>query len=114
MPRFHAEIHVPLTPEETYDLWIDATRFPQWQSLVVRAFDATGDVGVPGATYRIDHGPRMKRTITVLGARRPEMYRIRAEGAGQDDEGMTTFEPAPGGGPAPAPESRGSGCALPD
>ncbi len=96
--RFQAEIDVPLPPEQSYDLWIDASRFPQWQRMVIRAFDATGDVDVPGATYRLDHGPRMKRTITVLGARRPEMYRIRQQGAGQDDEGTTTFELTADGG----------------
>lgn len=93
MGRYRIEVVVPITPERAFALWIDPFRAPQWQEMLERVFDLTGDVDVPGATYRLDYGTGMKRTITVLASRPAEMYRTRGEGTGYTDDTTISFEP---------------------
>ena len=97
MGLYRAEAFLPLEPSDVFDLWMDPVRAPQWQEMLERVYDATGDVDVPGVTFRQDFGPRLKRTVTVLTSRRPEVYRTRSVGAGWKDETTVRFEPAGNG-----------------
>jgi hypothetical protein len=73
-------------------VFIDATRFSQWQAAALGAFEQTGPLTSPGSTVRIDHGPAMKRTMTILDAEPPHRLRYRQQGVGLDDTTVATFE----------------------
>jgi hypothetical protein len=50
----------------------------------------------PGSTVRIDHGPRMVRTMTILEADPPHWLRYRQQGMGLDDTTEVRFAAADG------------------
>ena len=81
-----------MSPERAYDTWVDGGRYRQWQAGVLDVLDVTGSIGAAGTTYTLDHGPRLKRRVTVLEAERPRLHRIRQEGVGVTDETLATFE----------------------
>lgn len=92
MGRYRAEVEVPVTVDRAFALWTDAGRYPQWQAGVLRAFDATGPIDEAGTVLRLDYGPGMKRTVTVLESDRPRRYRIREEGLRSTNETQVDFE----------------------
>lgn len=93
LARYEAEVNVPIGQEAAFDLWLDAGRYPQWQGGVIRAVEASGPLDQPGTTFRLDHGPGMKRTVTVLEANRPNSILMRQHGLGVADETLVTFSP---------------------
>jgi uncharacterized protein YndB with AHSA1/START domain len=97
MGSYGAEAHVDASVERTFEVFIDASRFSQWQALAVGALDQTGPLTEAGASVRIDHGPRMKRTMTILEADPPNRLRYRQFGMGFDDTTTAVFEPDGGG-----------------
>lgn len=92
MGRYRAKVEVPVGVERAFALWTDAGRYPQWQAGVLRAFDASGPVDEAGTVFRLDYGPGMKRTVTVLKSDRPRRYRIREEGLRSTNETQIDFE----------------------
>ena len=84
-------VEAPL--ERTFEVFTDATRFSQWQAAALGAFEQTGSLASPRSTVRIDHGPAMKRTMTILDAEPPFRLRYRQQGVGLDDTTVVTFEP---------------------
>ncbi len=96
MPDYTASIEVDASVERAFSVLIDATRFPQWQAAALRAFDQSGPLSRPGSSVRIDHGPGMKRTMTILAADPPNLLRYRQQGMGLDDTTEVTFAPMSG------------------
>lgn len=92
MGRYRAEVEVPVAVDRAFALWTDAGRYPQWQVGVLRAFDATGPLDEAGTVLRLDYGPGMRRTVTVLESDRPRRYRIREEGLRSTNETQVDFE----------------------
>jgi uncharacterized protein YndB with AHSA1/START domain len=88
-----AEILVPVPIERAWDVWVDAARYPQWQGGVLNVQDLVGSVGVTGATYVLDHGPKLKRRVRVTTAERPSLHVMEQEGVGAHDQTTATFEP---------------------
>ncbi len=93
MGEYRAEAIVDAPVERAFDVFIDATRFSQWQAAALGAFEQTGPLTSPGSTLRIDHGPAMKRTMTILDAEPPHRLRYRQQGVGLDDTTVATFAP---------------------
>jgi uncharacterized protein YndB with AHSA1/START domain len=93
MGSYRAEAHVDASVERAFEVFIDTSRFPQWQALAVGVLDQSGPLTVPGASVRIDHGPAMKRTMTILEADPPNRLRYRQLGMGFDDTTTAIFEP---------------------
>lgn len=88
---------LPLPIERAWDLWVDAARYPQWQSMLLAVRDLSGPVTMAGTTYTLDHGPKLKRHVRVLVAERPVRHIIEQTGMGVHDETTATFEPEDGG-----------------
>ncbi len=78
--------------ERAFAVFIDASRFSQWQAIALRAFDQSGPLTTPGSTVRIDHGPAMKRTMTILDVDPPHRIRFDQDGMGLHDTTTVTFE----------------------
>jgi uncharacterized protein YndB with AHSA1/START domain len=97
MSNYRAEARADASVERTFEVFIDASRFSQWQALAVGVLDQTGPLTEPGASVRIDHGPGMKRTMTILEADPPNRLRYRQRGMGFDDTTTAVFEPDGGG-----------------
>jgi hypothetical protein len=95
--RHRVQRLVSLRRDEAFDAWVDPFRAPQWQEQLVGVVDVAPDVATPGATFRLDYGPGMKREATVLTSRRGDIYRVRATGLGYRDEATVTFEATDGG-----------------
>jgi hypothetical protein len=92
MSPYTAVVDVPAPLERTFAVFTNATRFSQWQALAVRAFEQSGPLDQPGSSVRIDHGPAMKRTMTILDADPPHRLRYRQQGMGLDDINDVRFE----------------------
>jgi uncharacterized protein YndB with AHSA1/START domain len=92
MGEYRAEATVDAPVERAFAVFIDATRFSQWQAMAVRAFDQSGPLSSPGSTVRIDHGPAMKRTMTILEADPPHRIRFDQDGMGLHDTTTVTFD----------------------
>lgn len=88
---------LPVPIERAWDLWVDAARYTQWQSMLLAVRDLSGPVSTAGTTYVLDHGPRMQRRVRVLIAERPVRHVIEQQGMGIHDETTATFEPEDGG-----------------
>ena len=88
---------LPLSIDRAWDLWVDAARYPQWQSMLLAVRELTGPVSTAGSTYVLDHGPKMKRQVRVLAAERPVRHVIEQTGMGIHDDTTATFEPDEGG-----------------
>ena len=93
MGEYSAEAIVDAPIDRTFEVFTDAGRFPQWQAAALGTFEQTGPLTKPGSTVRIDHGPAMKRTMTILEAEPPHRLRYRQQGIGLDDTTVATFEP---------------------
>ena len=85
MGHYEATVRVDVPIERAFEVLTDATRFPQWQAAALRAVDQSAPLDPPGSSVRIDHGPRMVRTMTVLVVARPWSTRSRHTGRGFDD-----------------------------
>lgn len=96
MPDYTARIEVDASVERAFSVLVDASRFPQWQAVALRSFEQSGPLSRPGSSVRIDHGPGMKRTMTILAAEPPNFLRYRQQGMGFDDTTEVTFAPASG------------------
>jgi uncharacterized protein YndB with AHSA1/START domain len=83
--------------DRAWDLWVDAARYTQWQSMLLAVRDLTGPVSVAGTTYVLDHGPKLKRQARVIVAERPTRHVIEQTGMGIHDDTTATFEPEAGG-----------------
>ena len=92
MSRYTAAIDVPLPIVRAFALWTDAGRFPQWQTGVLRAFEPTGTPRAIGSTVRLEMGPRMTRTATVLNSEPPHRHVVRQSGLGSTDVLSAAFE----------------------
>ncbi|MEX1171665.1 MAG: SRPBCC family protein [Chloroflexota bacterium] len=92
MSPYTAVVDVPAPLERTFAVFTNATRFSQWQALAVWAFEQSGPLDQPGSSVRIDHGPGMKRTMTILDADPPHRLRYRQQGMGFDDINDVRFE----------------------
>jgi uncharacterized protein YndB with AHSA1/START domain len=90
---FTASAKVPIPPEDAWALWTDAGRYPQWQGGVRAVRDVTGPIDRAGATYVLNHGPGMKRHVTVTDAQVPSRYVLRQQGMGVTDQTTVLFEP---------------------
>ena len=88
---------LPVPIERAWDLWLDAARYPQWQSALLAVRDLSGPVSVVGTTYLLDHGPKLKRQVRVVAVERPVRHVIEQTGVGVHDEVVATFEPEDGG-----------------
>ena len=88
---------LPVPIERAWDLWVDAARYTQWQSMLLAVRDLSGPVSTAGTTYVLDHGPRLQRRVRVLVAERPFRHVIEQQGMGIHDETTATFEPEDGG-----------------
>jgi uncharacterized protein YndB with AHSA1/START domain len=92
MSPYTAVVEVPAPLERTFAVFTNATRFSQWQALALWAFEQSGPLDQPGSSVRIDHGPGMKRTMTILDADPPHRLRYRQQGMGLDDINDVRFE----------------------
>lgn len=90
--ELRGSVWLPLSIEAAWNLWIDAARFPQWQSLLLAVRDLSGPLSTAGTTYTLDHGPKMQRQVRVLIAERPVRHIIEQTGMGVHDETTATFE----------------------
>lgn len=90
--ELRGSVWLPLSLDAAWDLWVDAARFPQWQSMLLAVRDLSGPVGVAGTTYTLDHGPRMQRHVRVLIAERPVRHVIEQTGMKVHDQTSATFE----------------------
>lgn len=97
MAGYTASIEVAAPIERAFAVFIDASRFDQWHAVALRAFEQTGPLSRPGSTVRIDHGPGMKRTMTILEADPPHRLLFRQQGMGVEDTTEVTFRSASGG-----------------
>lgn len=98
MPRvIRGGVHILLPPEAAWDLWVDAARFTQWQTALVRVSELTGPVSEVGTTYLLDHGPKAKRQVRVVASERPMRHVIEQTGMGVQDQTVATFEPEENG-----------------
>ena len=97
MYAYTAVADAPAPVERTFALFTNATRFSQWQALALWSYDQSGPLSVAGSTVRIDHGPGMKRTVTILDADPPHQLRYRQQGMGFDDTNEVRFESIDGG-----------------
>ena len=97
MAALRGSVLLPMPIERAWDLWVDAARYPQWQSMLLAVRDMSGPASVVGTTYVLDHGPRMKRQVRVLVAERPVRHVIEQTGMGIHDDTTATFEPEDGG-----------------
>jgi uncharacterized protein YndB with AHSA1/START domain len=84
---------LPVGIERAWDLWVDAARYTQWQTMLFAVREISGPVSTPGTTYVLDHGPKMQRRVRVLVAERPVRHVIEQSGMGVQDELTATFEP---------------------
>lgn len=91
--ELRGSVWLPHAIEAAWDLWVDAARYPQWQSMLLAVRDLSGRVSVAGTTYTLDHGPKMQRQVRVLVADRPIRHVIEQTGMGIHDETTATFEP---------------------
>lgn len=92
MALYAAVVDVPAPVERTFAVFTNATRFSQWQALAVSAFEQSGPLDQPGSSVRIDHGPAMKRTMTILDADPPHRLRYRQQGMGANDINDVRFQ----------------------
>jgi len=90
--RYQASVRVDVPVERAFQVFSDASRFPQWQAMALRTFDQTGPLDRADSSVRIDHGPKMVRTLTVLEADPPSSLRYRQTGMGFDDITTVTFD----------------------
>lgn len=81
----------------TWEAWVDAARYPQWQALVLTVRDLSGPVSSVGTTFVLDYGPKMRRTVRVVAAEPPRRHVTEQQGMGQRDLLTATFEPDHGG-----------------
>ena len=88
-------LQVPI--ERAWDLWVDAARYTQWQSMLLAVRELSGARATAGTTYVLDHGPKMQRRVRVLVAERPVRHVIEQQGMGIHDETTATFEQEDGG-----------------
>jgi hypothetical protein len=95
--EIRASIDIALPIERTFDVWVDAARYPQWQGGVLAVTDVTGSIDAVGTTYVLDHGPKLKRTVRVVDVERPVRHVIEQEGVGLQDHTVATFERIPNG-----------------
>ncbi len=93
MGEYSAELNVDASVERAFEVFVDASRYPQWQAAALRAFGQTGPLSAVGSSVRIDHGPGMKRTMTIVEADPPRRLLFRQQGMGLDDTTELTFEP---------------------
>ena len=77
---YEAETTVPLSANETFNLFVDAIRYPEWQRALKRVVDLSGSTADPGTTYVLDHGLGGKVRVTVLDVDKPRLYRLRQQG----------------------------------
>lgn len=92
MSPYTAVVDVLAPLERAFAVFANATRFSQWQALAMCAFEQSGPLDQPGSSVRIDHGPGMKRTMTILDADPPHRLRYRQQGMGLDDTNDVRFE----------------------
>lgn len=97
MASVRASVLLPMPIEQAWDLWVDAARYTQWQSMLLAVRELSGPVSSAGTTYVLDHGPKMQRGVRVLVAERPVRHVIEQQGMGVHDETTATFEPEDGG-----------------
>ena len=95
--ELRASVEIPIAADRAWDLWADASRWPQWQAALIRVHDVSGPASEMGSTCTLDHGPRLKRHVRVLAAERPERHSMEQTGLGLRDVTTATFEPIPGG-----------------
>ncbi len=88
-----ATVSIPVPIERAWEVWVDASRYPQWQGGVLAVQDLTGRVGEVGTTYVLDHGPKLKRQVRVVAAEPPVRHVIEQTGVGVHDQTAATFEP---------------------
>lgn len=93
MVEIRASVDIPLPIERTFDVWVDAARYAQWQGGVLAVTDVDGRIDHVGTTYVLDHGPKLKRTVRVVDVERPVRHVIEQEGVGVRDQTVATFEP---------------------
>jgi activator of Hsp90 ATPase-like protein len=91
--ELRGSVLLPVPIGRAWDLWVDAWRFPQWQSLLLAVRDLSGPVSEVGTTYTLDHGPKMRRHARVVAAERPVRHVIEQTGMGVRDQTVATFEP---------------------
>lgn len=87
-----ADVFVPVPVDRAYAVWIDAARYPGWQGGVLAVREVTGSLSDVGTTYVLDHGPKLKRRVRVVGAERPSRHVIEQDGVGVQDQTVATFE----------------------
>lgn len=91
MAEYRASVDVVTTVERAFAVLCDASRFPQWQALAIRVVDQTGPLDRRGSSVVIDHGPGLKRTLTVVDADPPNRLRFQQQGIGMSDTTEVQF-----------------------
>lgn len=94
-------VHVDAPPERTFELGIQAERYPEWEATLVEVKDATGPLDRVGASYTAMMkvgGRRLEGRWEVTRVERPRYLELRgtAPGGGQATV-INRFEPAAGG-----------------
>lgn len=97
MRVYTASVDVGAGVERTFAIFIDAARYPQWQGMALRTLDLAGPLDLPGSSVRIDHGPGMKLTMTILESEPPRFLRFRVQGMGTEATCDASFESIGGG-----------------
>lgn len=97
MGRYELSVDVALPPDDAYQLWTDAGRWPQWQMGLLRVAEASGPATEVGTVLRLDFGPGMKRTTRVVEAHPGRSYVVEEDGIRSRNRTEAAFAPIGGG-----------------
>jgi len=92
MGTHRVSVHVAVSPDRVFGLWIDLDRMKDWVGGVSRITDLTGPVAQAGTTYTVWFGPMASRT-EVLEADPPRFLRTRFGTWLLAGESSARFEP---------------------
>jgi uncharacterized protein YndB with AHSA1/START domain len=93
----HLAIDIDATPEEVFDLYVDAERRSEWNPAARTVTLESGATNEAGSRYVVE--TRYGRMIVdVLEVERPRLYRMRERSGSMESEATIRFEPLPSGG----------------
>jgi uncharacterized protein YndB with AHSA1/START domain len=99
MRQMRSTIHVDVTPEDAFDLFVDVQQIPKWYAPKVEVTDVTGRLAAPGDGYTLvsmSAGLTSRRHWAATRVERPRLVEARSA-AGTAASIVARFVPATGG-----------------